>query len=204
MLTFVCHPCELLCVAVAVLFGLVLGVLLFQLLMFLSDHPAVIDDVLSAAAEDELVQAQIGTPLSEPWAGVTWSGNVTEHQAQLVIPVQGPKGSGTLHARAMWDAHGKGWKLMLLQTTLGSQPDSAQKHSLMIPDRFVIKPRYVSPAEAERIRAKYESMQRAMAEKHGLPMPAPLPRMDQPTPVPDAAVATSPAAAQKKSWWWPF
>lgn len=207
----VCALCAV-CVLVVrclflVLFGIGLGILLFNLFLFLSDHPDVIDEIVAAAGEDELVQAQIGVPLSEPWGGITWSGNVSETNAQLVIPVQGPKGSGTLHARAFWDAHSKSWKLMLLQASLDSQPESAQKHSLLIPDRLVIKPRYVSPEEAERIRAKYDAMQRAMAEKHGLPVPKPLPRMDQPTPAaaPAAgAAAAPPAAAQKKSWWWPF
>ena len=195
---------------VDLLFGIGLGILLFNLFLFLSDHPDVIDEVVKAAGEDEMIKAQLGSPLKEPWGGITWSGNVTDSNAQLVVPVQGPKGSGVLHARAFFDGHSKSWKLMLLQATLGSQPESAQKHSLLIPDRLVIKPRYVSPEEAERIRAKYEAMQRAMAEKHGLPPPKPLPRMDQPTPAPTpadanaAAPATAPAAARKKSSWWPF
>ena len=142
------------------LLGGVAGFLVWQLAAFLLDRPEVLDAVVSAAEEDALIQAKVGSPAK---AGLLWSGNVNPTHASLVVPISGPKGSATVHARAFYDKHFKSWKLMLLQASVDGE---AQKHTLLIPDRFVIKPRYVSPEEAERIRKKYEDMQTKMAEHH--------------------------------------
>jgi hypothetical protein len=160
------------------LLGGVAGFLVWQLAAFLLDRPEVLDAVVSAAEEDALIQAKVGSPAK---AGLLWSGNVNPTHASLVVPISGPKGSATVHARAFYDKHFKSWKLMLLQASVDGE---AQKHTLLIPDRFVIKPRYVSPEEAERIRKKYEDMQAKMAEHHA-----------RRTPVVDPAAAVTQAQA---------
>ena len=151
------------------LLGIFAGVLLWKVVEFVLEHPEALDAVVSAAEGDELIQAKCGSPLKAGW---TWSGSVNPTHASLVVPVSGPKGEAIVHARAFYDAHSKSWKMMLLQASVDGE---AQKHTLLIPDQFVIKPRYVSPEEAERIRLKYQTMQQKMAIKHGQPMPKQMP-----------------------------
>jgi hypothetical protein len=145
--------------------GVLCGVLLFRVGAFLLDRPPVLSALVEAAEEDELVRAKVGTPIKLSYLpGYSWTGNVTEENAQVVLPISGPLGSATLHARALFDHHFKVWKIMVLQ--LGDVDGVAQKHTLPIPDRFVIKPRYVSPEEAQRIKKKYDDMQAKMEAIH--------------------------------------
>lgn len=144
------------------LLGGVLGFMLCRLAFHLLDSPEVLEEVVKAAEEDELIQAKVGSPLK---TSMLWSGNVNETNASLVIPISGPKGTATIHARAFYDNHFKAWKLMLLQASF-DDTEGAQKHTLVIPERFVVRPRYVSPEEALRIKKKHDDMIAKMAELH--------------------------------------
>lgn len=144
------------------LLGGFLGLMVGKLLQHLLDWPDVLDECVAAASEDELIQSKVGTPVK---ASFRWSGSVNEHNASLVIPISGPNGTATLHARAFYDTHFKAWKLMLFQVSF-DDTEGAQKHSLIIPERFIVRPRYVSPEEALRIRQKHDDMIAKLAESH--------------------------------------
>ncbi|MEM8960602.1 MAG: cytochrome c oxidase assembly factor Coa1 family protein [Acidobacteriota bacterium] len=78
----------------------------------------VVKDAVQLAEADERVQAALGTPLERGWLP-QGSINLTngEGEADMSIPVEGPKGKGVVHFQAVQNG-GDSWRFDILEVEI--------------------------------------------------------------------------------------
>jgi hypothetical protein len=75
--------------------GGLFGYLFYQTWLYLSDCPEIVELIIDAAKQDELVIEHIGIPFKKR----LWTGYATEQSASITLPIKGPKGKVSEYKR---------------------------------------------------------------------------------------------------------
>jgi hypothetical protein len=129
-----------------------------------TDWPPICQIVMDAAAKDPLIRSQVlgDDTNAKLKRSRFWSGTVKPHDCFLVMPLSGPKGKCTVHARGLYDSQRQRWTLVMFQASIGDK--LAQRHTLRIPPELRLNTPQTTMTPQQQ-QAMYQAMQRMHAKQ---------------------------------------
>lgn len=163
--------------------GLVFVVGIVTLLMGVMRSSDVAREALARAQSNSLVMQRLGTPITEGWfVGGSINVSTASGDANLSVPISGPKGKGTVYVTAQKNA-GR-WEYSVMQAAIEENGDRIDLLATVAPAQAQSNP----PSPALQPAADVPS-QPAQTDSSVALAAAPQPSTPDPTPAPEPAQA---------------
>ena len=105
-----------------IIIGTFLGFVASEAYSWVTHYPAPNPQVVEAARRTDFAQEHVGADLDRVFYR-PWTGTVNRHSAKVRIPVKGSKGSGVLHAQALYLPSTQEWEIISLQLAVPELAD---------------------------------------------------------------------------------
>ncbi len=105
-----------------VIVGSIVALGVVEAVNWLTDFPHPNADLLAAARASPIAQEHVGADLHRSYFR-PWTGTVNKYSAKVRIPVTGSKGSGVVHAQAIYIPSRDDWEVLTLQLAVPALAD---------------------------------------------------------------------------------